>query len=199
MARVKSIEEQIRQIAKDKNLGKSATLEGKELNAILISEANRLKDILAKHIRAYYDSYDPVVYQRRSRYNMADALEVDASVKDKTISISFDEDMVWNDSVKHPSRKHKIRSDVNWGWGFEPILIDTGWRVKRPYARTPIHRFDYYEGYNFIQKAIAEFNSTNRHGLYVYVRVDPKANAEFSEKFELSQKAQDVYDRMRNF
>lgn len=190
MARVKSLEQQVQEIIRDRNLGKSAKLDGKRLDDILILEANRLKELLAKYIRAYYDSYTPksrgLKTSRFVKYHMARALRVDANVKDRSISIWFD-DSVWGPSVI---------DEEKWGWGFEPILIDTGWRVNPSAPHANIYRFGYFEGFHFIRKAIEEFEKTNKYGLYVSVKAATKVDSEFGEKYKLSSIAKDTYDRM---
>lgn len=190
MARLKSLEQQVQEMLNDKNLGKSARLDGKKLDDILILEANRLKDLLAKYIRAYYASYTPknrsLKTSRFEKDHMVKALRVDANVKDRSISIWFD-DSVWGPSVI---------DEEKWGWGFEPVLIDTGWRVNPKASHANIYRFGYYEGFHFIRKAIEEFERTNKYGLYVSVEAAETVEGEFSDKYKLSSIAKDTYDRM---
>lgn len=188
MARVKSIEEQLAEMLRPENLSKTGKIDGVPIEQILVKEANRLKEILAKYIRSYYDSYpEPNVYIRWSQYSMVKALRVETSASDNKIAIYFDEDMVWGESVIDPWK---------WGYGFEPILMDTGWRVNPSAPHANIYRFGYYEGYHFIDKAVREFKQTNKYGLLVEVKVDPGANAEFGKKFRLTSIARNTYDKI---
>jgi len=203
MARVKSIEEQLAEMLRPENLSKSGKINGKSVDQILVSEAARLKEILAKHIRAYYDSYSPKVYIRHEKYGMVKHLLMDVVPKNGSIAIYFDENHVWGPSVI---------DEEKYGWGFEPILIDNGWRVKSSAPHANIHRFGYYEGYHFIEKAIREFERTNTYGLKVGVQVDPNAlkgssaykdfaykensDGTWRRTFNMSKSSKDVYSSM---
>lgn len=193
MARVKSIEEQIKALSEDKNLGRSALIPEAKLESLLLSETRRLKELLAKYIRAYYASYTPVVPGHRDG-DLAELLTVKYSREDKSAYIYFgktNNDEPWKEGV--------VRRDFRPG--FVPVLIDTGWRVKPSAKHANVYRFGYYEGYHFIEKAIEEFNRTNKYGLYVRVNAARRSpNANFMDydtsRYVLSSEARDAYDRM---
>lgn len=157
--------------------------------ATLQKEAERLKGLLEKHIRAYYDSYSPKKYVRYDPPYMAKSLEMRVN-KNGDIAISFggeNEDLLWGDSVVDPR---------DGGNGFQPILIDTGWQVgsKVPFANK--YRFGHYEGWHFIEKAIKEFNANNPNGITVRVNINTHANYKAGNKFKIKRSVRDYYDRM---
>jgi hypothetical protein len=207
MARVKSIEEQLNALAKNKKLGGAALIPDTKLEYLLLQETRRLKALLAKYIRAYYAHRDPQVYERSDK-SLDETLVVKYSRQEKAAYIYFGKthfDEPWGESVV----KGAFQS-----YGFKPILIDSGWHVNPSARHANVPYFGHYEGYHFIQKAIDEFNKTNKYGLYVYVNaaeVDPypemhpegkdgKNRHDYdSRKYVLSAGAKDLYDHMGIF
>lgn len=177
MPPVKSIEEQIAEMLK-------SSISDDDIDAILKSEAARLKGLIEKYINEYYASYDPVVYRRTN--SLRNGVRVDTEVKNRSIDIYFDDDIVWGQSVKSKSGEP---------WGFTPILIDAGWSIK---TNKPIRKrmFDYYEGYHFLQSALDEFEKNNPYDLHIEVIVTPHASSEFSSNFRLRSDQRDMYDNM---
>ena len=178
MPPVKSIEHQIAEMLK-------SSVADEDINAILKSEAARLKGLIEEYIDRYYASYDPVVYRPRTN-SLRNGVRVDTEVKNRSIDIYFDDDTVWGPSVKSKSDEP---------WGFTPILIDAGWSIK---TQKPICKrmFDYYEGYHFLQSALDEFEKNNPYDLHVEVIVTPHASSEFSSNFRLRSDQRDMYDNM---
>lgn len=191
-ATVKSIEEQIQELVREK-LGATGGSASKKVTAeILQAEAERLKSILAKHIRAYYDSREPVKYVRHTPYNLAEALRVRVR-DDNTMGIYFDEDgknCVWGESVVGHKGPHDFL------WGFQPILIDAGWQVNKKASFANVHYFGYYEGYHFIEKAIKEFKQNNPYGIAISIEINAKSHRGYSDHFKVKRAVQDMYDAM---
>lgn len=182
-----SWETQIGQILyqEGKKKNNSDLFDGMSLNEMLIFEANRLKNIIQKHIDSYYASYSPKVYKRLN--NFKKSLRVESKVVDKSIAVYFDEDYAWAPSY--------ITGDEPWG--FVPILLDTGWYWHNAVNMKGIaYRFVYYEGSNYLQDAIKEFADTDKYGVGISIEINPSANPEFSNGFMLSAYAKDVYDNM---
>ncbi|MNW59256.1 hypothetical protein D3C74_371640 [compost metagenome] len=119
-----------------------------------LNEAARLMEkLLYKELQAYYDSYDPVVYERT--FGLLNSLRVSPIVQrgnELVISVYFD-----RDSATHPS----IFGGAN---GYTAILINDGWEWDNNIG---IHRLSYFSGAHFIEKAIAEFNKVNKWGFKV--------------------------------
>lgn len=189
MPEVKSIEEQVNALLRRKGVRESAGGKIAVDPKILQAEAKRLKELLEKYIRMYYDSYTPKRYIRYTPYYMATMLEM-RTTKNGEIVITFggeNEDNLWGDSVVDP---------LKWGHGFQPLLIDVGWQVnpKVPFANK--HHFGYYEGYHFIEKAIKEFNETATDGIQIRVELHSTANYQAGDKFKVSSKVYDYYDAM---
>lgn len=147
------LQAKVEKLLKRKDIGKRLKFDdGKTINEALKSEAQRLQQILIKHINAYYASYDPVQYNRT--YQMRDSVKVETSVKDMSIAVYF------NQKAYHPSL-------LGGNPGFTPVLIDSGWVWKN--QSVPIYRFTAYEGYGFIQQAVDEFNRTTKYKFQVNV------------------------------
>lgn len=147
------LQAKVEKLLKRKDIGKRLKFDdGKTINEALKSEAQRLQQILIKHINAYYASYDPVQYSRT--YQMRDSVKVETSVKDMSIAVYF------NQKAYHPSL-------LGGNPGFTPVLIDSGWVWKN--QSVPIYRFTAYEGYGFIQQAVDEFNRTTKYKFQVKV------------------------------
>lgn len=178
MPPVKSIEDQIAEMLK-------SSISDDDVDAILKSEAARLKGLIEKYINEYYASYEPVVYKRTN--DLRNGVRVDTEVKNRSIDIYFDDETVWGPSVKHPKTQEP--------YGFTPILIDAGWSIK---TQKPIRKrmFDFYEGYHFLQSALDEFEKNNPYDLHVEVIVTPRASSEFSSNFRLRSDQRDMYDNM---
>lgn len=154
-----SIEDQIKKILKDKKVLVNAKFDdGKNLTDVLVIEANNLKDMIADEIRNYYSSYTPVVYQRNDSKSMDKMLKIKVNKADTTISVFFDPDVSWGESV--------ITHEKN---GYIPLLIDQGWTVKDSARFRSVHHFGYYEGYHFIEKAITKFKAGNKYSLNIKV------------------------------
>lgn len=130
---------------------------------ILKSETQRFKDILQDCIDDYYNSYMPVIYKRGAHGgNLRDSLTVDnvckisSNGKTLTCSVLVDEDAI-HESILDGS-------DANVFW-----LLNDERAVKKNVSFKNIYRMGYYEGYHFVEKAVEEFERTNRYGIKVEV------------------------------
>lgn len=183
MPPVKSIEDQIAEMLK-------SSIADDAVDETLKSEAERLKGMIQKYIDEYYASYKPRVYHRRN--GLKNGLRIDTEVKNRSISIYFDDNTVWGESYQTHDKP----------FGFEPILIDAGWlvhsRTPKQYksTRDPVYRYDYYEGYHFLQSALDEFEKDNPYGLHIEIIINPRASSDFSDGFKLRSDHQDMYDQM---
>lgn len=189
MPEVKSIEEQVEVILGRRSFQKTTDGRMAVDPQVLKKEAERLKRLLEKYVRMYYDSYTPKKYKRYEPYRMADMIEMKTK-KNGEIVITFggeNEDILWGDSVVN---------FYKWGHGFQPLLIDIGWQVnpKVSFANKP--HFGYYEGYHFIEKAIKEFNEAAAEGVQVRVELHSTANYQAGDKFKVKRKVYDYYDAM---
>jgi len=134
---------------------------GKTLKENLEGAVQYLYQILDNYIREYYLSYKPIEYERT--FDFMDSLYAEnflqARVKGNRIElrVSFMDSM-----ANHPNFNHTHQSYV-------PILINSGWYAPKLEKRIGhrINRFTYYEGYHFIEKAIAQFNRQNPYGVYI--------------------------------
>lgn len=153
---VDSIERQLGRIVS----GKVKMSNGLTIRQNLEKAVDYLYDCVDKYIQEYYLSYTPSTYERT--FDFQDSLYAEdfihARVRDNRIelSVSFRPSMayhknLWND---HTS--------------YVPLLINSGWHSKKLEQRMkPVHRFTWYEGYHFIEKAVHFFNQRNPYGVYI--------------------------------
>ena len=47
--------------------------------------------------------------------------------------------------------------------------MNDGWRVKKDVWFKDIHRFGYFEGTNFVEKSVREFNQSNKYGIILNI------------------------------
>lgn len=115
--------------------------------------ADLLYKLLHKQLQSYYNSYEPKVYQRT--YGLLNSLRISPithSGNQFSISVYFDKG-----SATHPSI-------FGGEEGFTPILLNEGWEWNNNIG---IHRLSYYEGFHFVEHAIAEFNKVNKWGFKI--------------------------------
>jgi hypothetical protein len=132
--------------------GQVDLIEDSSIRASLKEAQNLLHAILYEKVRDYYDSYTPKYYERT--YNFLNSIRTTPIIREGnqyTFTVYFDEDM-----GTHPS----IMGGED---GYVPILLEEGWQWKND--TTNKHHFSYYEGFNFVEKAIDEFNLRNKWGL----------------------------------
>lgn len=126
------------------------------LDKVIEAEGQKLFKLVQKYINAYYNSYSPSMYDRTD--GLKDSLRIESFNKDGLFGmrIYFDHTLATHPSV------------LGGKDGFVPILINDGWQWSN--GRTEPYRFVRYEGYGFIEKAIAEYNKSNKYGLQIRVR-----------------------------
>lgn len=151
-----SIEEQVNNILKSKNVMSAITFGGKSYADILISESNRLKKMIEEEINKYYASYTPSVYKRYTQNHLIKKIRTNVDIANRTVSIYFDPSVSYGKSV--------ITGNYD---GYIPELIDIGWQVRADVWFSDIEMFGYYEGFHFIEKAILRFRADNPYGLNV--------------------------------
>lgn len=149
-----TIQEQIQALlANPRKVGRLKNDDGKTINQALKQESKRLKQLIEKYIQQYYDSYYPVEYVRTGA--MGRSVRVETNVDKLQIAVYFD------DSSYHPSvfNSQYMR--------FVPTLMDSGWAWKN--QNPSIYRFTFFEGDQFIKKAIDEFNQNNKYKFTIKV------------------------------
>mgnify|MGYP003390656110 CR=1 FL=1 len=127
-----------------------------EAKRALRAEGRRLEYIAKKVWGEYESSYSPKKYVRTGKseksIKLGEVYRIDAYTWG--IELTFVNDLAYHDSVvssKHP-KGHSI------------MLISSGWKAKKGRAKN-VHRFGYYEGYDYIGKVIKEFNSSKHKGV----------------------------------
>jgi hypothetical protein len=142
---------------------------------ILEKEAKDLKKLIYDEIKFYYDnSYSPVAYNRT--YGLLNSLYIGdlVTVKNNSnISVKFKDELAYGNSL------------FDWGkQGYKPALINYGWQVKKKVAgelskehldnkigatkvviNPTTNHLGYQEGAFFLEKAVEEYNRTNKYGL----------------------------------
>ena len=137
----------------------------KNINAILIKEAERLKGCIQTRLDEYYTSYNSVggLFWEGRTGALGKALRLDDNVKvavngkSVQVEIYFDESSVEADSIWGGTTYNKAD------------LINYGWEVKKDVWFKDIKHFGYQHGFMFIEKGIADFNHSNPYGLKITV------------------------------
>lgn len=134
---------------------------GKTVKQNLEMAIDYLYNCLNNYIREYYLSYRPNVYKRT--YDFRDSLYAENFVHARVVgnriemSISFRDSMSYHTNIFNDHKSY-IPALINFGWSAPKLESMTRGRV---------HRFTYYEGYHFIEKAIRMFNRRNPYGVYI--------------------------------
>ena len=125
---------------------------------LLRREANKLMKLIQTYIDAYYDSYEPEVYKRTYRFKHSLRWE-DVKVINDILVVNIYFDPEWSNHESYFGGEE----------GFVPILLDRGWEWKN---NPHIKHLSEYDGFHFIDKAIAEYNATN--DLNIKITIDAK-------------------------
>lgn len=112
----------------------------------------QLERLIQDEIDKYYDSYDPVQYERTYRFKSSLRMSnpIKTGTNEWSIEIYFDKDLADHEGA------------------YVPTLINEGWDYRNKTDKD-IYRFTHYEGYNFINKAVERFNKMNKYGFQVKV------------------------------
>lgn len=122
----------------------------------LQSEGRRLKYIAIKVWRQYLNSYTPKQYVRTRDSQRSIKLGKVYKVDENTwgIAVTFDNDLAYHDSILYTDEPQ----------GHAIMLISQGWTVKDSAMHRDVYRFGYYEGFDYIEKVMKEFNNTAKQG-----------------------------------
>lgn len=136
------------------------TTSGMTVKQILEQEARRLLNCIQKRINEYYESYNPVVYQRTyGLFAMRVEDFIDMTMMNGTASIKIDFD-------KADIQAHSIFGDG--GDAYNTVeLINSGWQVKEGVWFSDIEHFGHQDGAHFIENGIADFNADNPYNLKI--------------------------------
>ncbi|WP_342421913.1 hypothetical protein [Paenibacillus sp. FSL E2-0178] len=134
--------------------GKQMVFGQENIRKALREATSLFEKILKEEVQAYYDSYKPVNYERT--YGMRDSLRVSPITmvgNELQISIYFDRAQSTHPSIfgGEPGYPAGLIND-GWAWGSQSVNI---------------YRLSRYEGFHFVEKAMARFESQNRWGFRV--------------------------------
>lgn len=137
-----------------------------------LHEAGKLLEkLLQEQINAYYDSYDPKVYNRTYAFEQSLRLSnpFKTGVNEWSIEVYFDEDLAFHTSSTYQQ-------------AYVPTLIDEGWDIRSQTGKD-IPRFTHYEGFNYVDKAVSQFNKMNKFGFKVKVMRNGKDMTGFTYSY----------------
>lgn len=159
-----SIKEQLARIALKKvKLSNRETLE--ETMARLVRS---LYSHIQYYIDKWYNTYDPIVYERTYRYQGALYAEdiADIRVVDNTIRIGvrFNDELSWHTSLSKWTFTNDLGETTSYTpWAthesYVPVLMEYGWTARRLEARfhKRIENFTHFDGIHAIQRGIWDF------------------------------------------
>lgn len=157
------------------------TLYTKSADKILKEQAEYLKELIIKYLKEYRDNITPKMYRRTG--SLEKSIEVSSTIKfvngKMTAYVFFNEKAlhrsgygIW--AVKDGRGKYdddiqdfNSKKSVNTAY-----LIDRGYSVKKPVWFRELENFGQREGSFFVEKAIAEFNRTNKYGIVIDISKD---------------------------
>lgn len=151
-----SLKEQLKKI----DIKKVKVSNGNILPNVLANEARRLYRLIQYKIDDYYNSYDPIVYNRTGDFRKSLYVEDIANIR--VVGNSLVISMGFNQAL---SMHRNIFDGHN---SFVPLLMEQGWyakKLEKQYGM--IERFTRFGGIHAIRDAIEEFNRSNKYGIVV--------------------------------
>lgn len=140
--------------------GQSSALNEIDMRRILRESARELEKYLKDELNSYFNSYDPVQYDRTDctlkSFRVSDPKKI--TINEWSIEIYFDDGL-----ANHPSVFGGDQQD-----GYTPWLLHSGWKTKLDPVLDK-ENFTRFRGTNYITDAVEKFNRNNKHGLIVQV------------------------------
>jgi len=136
------------------------TTSGLTIQQILEQEARRLLNFIQKRINEYYESYQPVMYERTyGLFAMRIEDFTDMSVINGTasIKINFDELEI---------QAHSIFGDDSTAYNTVE-LINNGWQVRDGLWFSNVEHLGFQKPARFIENGIVDFNADNPYNLKI--------------------------------
>ena len=137
--------------------GQAAVMSSEAGQILLRRQVKRLKECIIKQVNEYYSSYSPTMYDRK--YGLQSSLEIESDIEvtltGMTINVGFSGGDAYSPSL------------YGDGDAYTPSLINYGWQVKKDVWFKDIYHFGYYEGFHFLEKGIADWQSGNTEGVRV--------------------------------
>lgn len=123
----------------------------------LLKEAENLRKCIQTEINNYYYSYNPSFYKRTYglktalndgkpiHFNSSNMIKIDVNAMTLSIELKFNENRSYGKSMFKGEK------------GYKPLLINSGWSVKKNVWFKSTYRLGFYEGYDFIKKGIDKY------------------------------------------
>lgn len=165
----------INDIIKSGNTKSIKISNGKTLEQLLIDQAVYLQELIKKYLRDYRKAFKPKCYHRTGELEKSIKVSVVKNAGSVyTVYVYFDENAahrsgfgVWavkDGRGKYDDDIHDFNSE---NAANTAILVNDGYTVQKPVWFKEYANFGYREGAHFVEKAIAEFNTTNSLGIRV--------------------------------
>lgn len=140
---------------------------GKTLEQNLLEQANLLKELIEKHLNEYLNAFSPKKYVRTGR--LANSVVVDTKVQvvgnQLRVLVYFNKNAIHRSGFGVWSNGQGKYDDDDDNSVNTALLLNYGYRVKKPVWFRDIEDFGYREGAEFVEKAIVEFNRINPMGI----------------------------------
>lgn len=140
--------------------GQSSILDDSSVKKILIEAGRTLERYLKEELNSYFNSYEPVEYQRTGYTMESFRVSEPRKVNETEWSIEI---YFFDGLANHPSYIGDNQPD-----GYTPWLLHSGWRTKLD-SSLNIENFTRFKGTNYITKAVDRFNKSNKYGMKVQV------------------------------
>lgn len=153
----------------------------KSVDKILKEQADYLKELVIKHLRDYRDGLPPKKYRRTG--SLEKSVKVSTTIK--YINGKMAAYVFFNEKALHRSGfgvwsvkkgRGKYDDDIQNFGSQKSVntahLLDRGYSVKKPVWFRDYENFGQREGGYFVEKAISEFNKTNKYGIVIDIDKD---------------------------
>ncbi|WP_206459456.1 hypothetical protein [Anaerovorax sp. IOR16] len=156
----KSIQEQLNQYMKtkefqdryDRFVEKNVKNGNSGIAKNVKDEVDKLKDRIQQEIDNYYTSYSPTIYSRTD--NLKNSLVIVQTLNG--FSITFDERLVYHDSVVYKDTQ-----------AYVPLLIEDGWHWNKSHQK--IDRFTDFSGYPFVENGVEKYLQSAPKGVSIRI------------------------------
>ena len=149
-----SLKEQLRRLLKSPSAVRNLkTADGRTLGDILISEAERLRELIQKHLDNAIDSYQPSFWYQRTGKTQRSLADVSIDFNSNTIVVGFIRSL-----AEHESYFNKYNSNYS-SKAFVPLMLNDGYKLLFSKKR--------YPATNYIEKAIIEFSKKKHPAISV--------------------------------
>lgn len=127
------------------------------------SELLKLQRCIQREISNYYSSYSPSVYDRTGNFGNSLVIESDSL---GNMILTFDDSKAFHKSLFDDSQEVYVPILMDSGWSWHEFPTNYGGSA----GTSPVYRFMYFDGTNYIDSGINQYLSTAPKGIKLSVK-----------------------------